>query len=69
MDGMEMSTATNIRLRVEQGRHGLWYVTSPDNKGLIAVGATMHRALRSVHGALKQLDKAKRLSRKKVVKK
>jgi predicted RNase H-like HicB family nuclease len=47
-----------LRLIVEQGKHGLWYVTSPDEKGLIAIGKTMHTALQSVHSALKQLRDA-----------
>jgi predicted RNase H-like HicB family nuclease len=49
-----------FRLVVEKGRHGLWYVTSPDIKGLLVVGKTRGNALRWTGGALQDLERAAR---------
>jgi hypothetical protein len=49
-----------IRLLVERGKHGLWYVTSPDMKGLLVAARTRGNALRWTGGALRDLERAKK---------
>lgn len=51
-----MKRREKFRLVVEKGRHGLWYVTSPDIKGLLVVGKTRGMALRWTGGNLQDLE-------------
>ena len=48
----------DFRLNIEKGETGLYYATSPDVKGLLAVGATSEEATTMVPDALAELYKA-----------
>ncbi|MGX1171274.1 putative RNase H-like HicB family nuclease [Bradyrhizobium sp. USDA 372] len=46
---------------VEQGERGLWYATSPDEKGLLAVGKTPALAVKQASWALLDLERARKV--------
>jgi predicted RNase H-like HicB family nuclease len=47
-----------LTIVIEQGARGLWYATSPDIKGLLALGGSRERAVRDASFAMKALDRA-----------
>lgn len=47
-------------LTVEHGKAGLWYVTSPEIKGLLVTGYTIEGVLDHVGGAIEDLQRAAR---------
>ena len=47
-----------IRLVLEKGKEGLWYVTSPDVKGLLVAARRRGDALEWTGGALRDLERA-----------
>lgn len=49
---------TPLRLEIEKGTTGLWFVTSPDVRGLLISGLTPDAALAAVPGALRDLAAA-----------
>lgn len=54
-----------IRLVLEKGKHGLWYVTSPDVKGLLVAARRRGDALEWTGGALRDLERAEQSSQRK----
>ncbi len=48
----EINKSSKVTLHVEKGEEGLWYVTSPEPRGLLIAGDTMHNALLQVQKAL-----------------
>jgi hypothetical protein len=50
-----MADKPRLRLEVELGEQGLWYVTSLDVKGLLVTGQCVFEALSSVPSALVDL--------------
>jgi predicted RNase H-like HicB family nuclease len=43
---------------VEQGRSGLWYATSPEHKGVLAVGGSREKVMTNTAHAMRALDRA-----------
>ncbi len=48
----------SLRLEARQGRSGLWFVTSPDMRWLLATGRTLAEAIEAVPAAYARLRAA-----------
>jgi len=51
----------NLTLNIERGQSGLWFVTSPEVRGLLVSERTIDEALAAVGSALRDLELAEAL--------
>lgn len=54
----EMHSAKRVRVRIEEGREGLFYATSPDLRGLLVAGKTLDELNDRVPEAISMLFEA-----------